>query len=153
MEAVSFTAMLATIMFVTSIFLVIFGNKPKENKKKNLPEVIIGWVMFAISIIMLITSFIVYLYLAGGITAAYLFIILSPLFIVAGFVALLILGISSVVEGFKRDKEGNRNTSIMVRGWSLLFLSIGMIAAIITTLTILFNDYSNSRGDTPVAFM
>ena len=66
---------------------------------------------------------------------------------------MLALGISSLVEGFKKDKDGKRNPSAMVRGWTLLFLSIAMVSVIITTLAILFNDYSNSRGDTPVAFM
>ena len=153
MEAVTFSAMLATVMFVTSIFLIAFGNKPKEKEKKSLPQIIVGWVMLAISIITLITCFIVYIYLAGGITGAFIFTILSPLFILAGFLVCLILGISSIVEGFKKDKDGKINGAVLTRGWVLLFLSIAMVATIITTLAILFNDYSNSRGDTPVAFM
>ena len=153
MEAVAFSATLAVIMFVTSIFLIAFGNKPKEKEKKSLPQIIVGWVMFAISIITLITCFIVYIYLAGGITGAFIFTILSPLFILAGFLVCLICGISSIVEGFKKDKDGKINGAVLTRGWVLLFLSVAMVATIITTLAILFNDYSNSRGDTPVAFM
>ena len=153
MEAVAFSAMLAVIMFVTSIFLIAFGNKPKEKEKKNMPQIIVGWVMLAISIVTLITCFIVYIYLSGGITGTFIFTILSPLFILAGFMVCLIYGISSIVEGFKRDKDGKINGSVLARGWVLLFLSIALVVTIITTLAILFNDYSNSRGDTPVAFM
>ena len=153
METVFFCAMLAVIMLITGIFLIIFGNKTKEDGKKDLVKIIIGWILFAVSILGLIVSFLVYIYLAGGITAAYLFIFLSPLFILAGFIVMLALGISSLVEGFRRNKEGKRDPSAMIRGWTLLFLSIAMVSVIITTLAILFNDYSNSRGDTPVAFM
>ena len=153
METVFFCAMLAVIMLITGIFLIIFGNKTKEDGKKDLVKIIIGWILFAVSILTLIVSFLVYIYLAGGITAAYLFIFLSPLFILAGFIIMLAIGISSLVEGFRRNKEGKRDPSAMIRGWALLFLSIAMVSVIITTLAILFNDYSNSRGDTPVAFM
>ena len=153
METVFFCAMLAVIMLITGVFLIIFGNKVKEDGKKNLAQIIIGWVTLAVAILILIVSFIVYLYLAGGISGAYLFIFISPLFILAGFIVMLALGISSLVEGFKKDKDGKRNPGAMVRGWTLLFLSIAMVSVIITTLAILFNDYSNSRGDTPVAFM
>ncbi|MBO4666680.1 MAG: hypothetical protein J5666_00935 [Bacilli bacterium] len=153
METVFFCAMLAVIMLITGIFLIIFGNKTKEDGKKDLVKIIIGWILFAVSILTLIVSFLVYIYLAGGITAAYLFIFLSPLFILAGFIIMLAIGISSLVEGFRRNKEGKRDPSAMIRGWTLLFLSIAMVSVIITTLAILFNDYSNSRGDTPVAFM
>ena len=153
METVFFCAMLAVIMLITGIFLIIFGNKTKEDGKKDLVKIIIGWILFAVSILTLIVSFLVYIYLAGGITAAYLFIFISPLFILAGFILMLAFGISSLVEGFRRNKEGKRDPSAMIRGWALLFLSIAMVSVIITTLAILFNDYSNSRGDTPVAFM
>ena len=153
METVFFCAMLAVIMLITGIFLIIFGNKTKEDGKKDLVKIIIGWILFAVSILGLIVSFLVYIYLAGGITAAYLFIFLSPLFILAGFIIMLAFGISSLVEGFRRNKDGKRDPSAMIRGWALLFLSIAMVSVIITTLAILFNDYSNSRGDTPVAFM
>ena len=153
METVFFCAMLAVIMLITGIFLIIFGNKTKEDGKKDLVKIIIGWILFAVSILTLIVSFLVYIYLAGGITAAYLFIFISPLFILAGFILMLAFGISSLVEGFRRNKEGKRDPSAMIRGWTLLFLSIAMVSVIITTLAILFNDYSNSRGDTPVAFM
>lgn len=153
METVFFCAMLAVIMLITGIFLIIFGNKTKEDGKKDLVKIIIGWILFAVSILTLIVSFLVYIYLAGGITAAYLFIFISPLFILAGFIITLAYGISSVVEGFRRNKEGKRDASALIRGWTLLFLSIAMVTVIITTLAILFNDYSNSRGDTPVAFM
>lgn len=154
METVFFCAMLAIIMLVAAIFFIVIGNKVvKEDGKKNLVQIIVGWVMLAVAILTLIVSFIVYLYLAGGITAAVIFVFLSPLFILAGFILMLAFGISSLVEGFRKDKEGKHNPSAMVRGWTLLFLSIAMVSVIITTLAILFNDCSNSRGDTPVAFM
>ena len=153
METVFFCALLAVIMLITGIFLIIFGNKVKEDGKKDLVKLIIGWILLAVSILALIASFIVYLYLAGGITAAYLFIFISPLFILAGFILMLAFGIASVIEGFRKNKDGKRDTSALIRGWTLLFLSIAMVSVIITTLAILFNDYSNSRGDTPVAFM
>ena len=81
METVFFCAMLAVIMLITGVFLIIFGNKVKEDGKKNLAQIIIGWVTLAVAILILIVSFIVYLYLAGGISGAYLFIFISPLFI------------------------------------------------------------------------
>ena len=118
METVFFCAMLAVIMLTTGVFLIIFGNKVKEDGKKNLTQIIIGWVTLAVSVLILIVSFIVYLYLAGGISGAYLFIFISPLFILAGFIVMLALGISSLVEGFKKDKDGRRNPSAMVRGWT-----------------------------------
>ena len=153
METVFFCAMLAVIMLITGIFLIIFGNKTKEDGKKDLVKIIIGWILFAVSILALIVSFLVYIYLAGGISAAYLFIFISPLFILGGFIFMLAFGISSVIEGFRRNKEGKRDPGALIKGWTLLFLSIAMVTVIITTLAILFNDYSNSRGDTPVAFM
>ena len=104
MEAVAFSAMLAVIMFVTSIFLIAFGNKSKEKEKKSLPQIIVGWVMLAISIITLITCFIVYIYLAGGITGAFIFTILSPLFILAGFLVVLSVVSPLSSKGLKKIK-------------------------------------------------
>lgn len=137
----------------TAIFMINFGGRKRESGKIDLPLVIIGWILLVLTVIGSITGLILYINDAGGYTGTVIFTIVSPIFIIFGFVIILNIGIASLVEGYQKDKDGKRNAKAIIRGWSMLTLSILTLAAIVITLTILFINHSNSRGDTPVTLM
>lgn len=155
MDVITFNliAIAAVFLVAFGIALIQIGKRIKTTDKKRLLMILIGWLLIVLPIIGLIIAFIVFINDSSGITGTYLFAFISPLFIFIGFAICLGIGISSLVEGYKKDQEGKTNTSAIIRGWSLLFLSIAVIAAVIITLAILFTNYSNSRSDTPVRFM
>ena len=146
--------LMAISLIVMGGVFVKLGNKKKEDGKvKDLSLIIIGWVLIGLTVVASIVGLIVYIDVHGGLGGTVLFTVISPIFIVFGSVICLAIGISSLVEGYKRNKEGNRNHSVIARGWTMLSLSVIIVVAVIVTLTVLFANHADARGDTPVAFM
>lgn len=145
--------LMSILLIGFSIFMINFGGKKGNNGKINMPVIIVGWVLLVLTVIASIVGLILYISESGGYFGTILFTIISPIFIIIGVVVILIIGISSLMEGYRKNQEGQRDKSTIIRGWSMLALSILTLTAIIVTLVILFINYSNSRGDTPVRFM
>ena len=136
-----------------SIFLIKYGSKKNDKGKINLPMSIVGWALLVLDIIGAIVGFIIYININGGYTGTIIFTIISPLFILIGFIIILNIGISSLVDGYRKNKEGNRGKASIVKGWALLALAILLITAVVVTLLILFHQHSMAKGDEPVRFM
>lgn len=146
-------ALLIFTLIGFSILMIVFGSKKKENGKINLAMAIVGWTLLVLTIIGSTVGFILYIDKAGGFTGTVIFTFVSPLFILCGFFIMLGIGISSIAEGYKRDKDNMLDKAAIVRGWFLLSLSILLVTSIVVTLVLLFNQHSMARGDQPVRFM
>lgn len=147
------TFVAGVIIIAIGILLINFGKKAPEKSKKSVAQSIVGWALVVLTIIGLTTGLILWINADGGITGTWIFAIISPLFIIAGMIICLSIGIASLIDGYRKDKNGNRDTSRIVQGWFLLILVVLLLTAIITTLAVLFNNYSMSRGDEPVRMM
>ena len=142
--------LLVVAAVVTTGSLFIYeGAKKNNDRKKKLVFSIVGWSLIVLTIVATIVGFIVLVDLSGGFFGTIIFTIISPLLIIGGFTSTLGIGISSLVSGYKKDENGNRNHNEIIRGWSMLFLSVAIVASIIITLAILFENHS----DTPIAAM
>ena len=146
-------ALLAIFLIVMGAIFVKLGSKKKENGKNDMALIIIGWVLIVLTVAASIAGFIIYIDIHGGFSGTVLFTLISPLFIFAGFVTCLGIGISALVGGYRRNEEGKRNNGMIVRGWSLLSLSLAIVTVTVITLVVLFSNHADARGDTPVAFM
>lgn len=146
----------AILLIIFGIFLIKIGKsltKKSENKNAYLGQIITGWSILATAITLYVLYFILYINAQGGISGTFVFTMIAPLFIFIGFVICIGIGASSLVEGYRKNNEGQRDKVAIIRGWFLLVLAIIVVVIVIVTLSILFNDYSNSRGDTPVRMM
>ena len=153
-NTVALTIFIAGVIIISvGILLINLGKRAPEKSKKGVAQSIVGWALVVLTIVGLTTGLILWINADGGITGTWIFAIVSPLFILTGMIICLSVGISSLIEGYTKDKNGNRDTSRIVQGWFLLILVILLLTAVITTLAILFNDYSMSRGDRPVGAM
>ena len=139
---------IAAVVTTGSLF-IYEGAKKNNDRKKKLVFSIVGWSLIVLTIVATIVGFIVLVDLSGGFFGTIIFTIISPLLIIGGFTSTLGIGISSLVSGYKKDGNGNRNHNEIIRGWSMLFLSVAIVASIIITLAILFENHS----DTPIAAM
>ena len=149
-----YTGLLLAVVFIAfGVLLIKFGNKEKENGKKNIAQLIAGWFFLVFAIVGFSFGFIVFINATGGIGGIYIYIFVSPFFIFAGFIACFSIAISSLVEGYHKNKEGKVDSGSIVRGWALLILSIAVIVVIIVTLAVLLNNYSSARGDKPIRMM
>ena len=102
-----YTGLLLAVVFIAfGVLLIKFGNKEKENGKKNIAQLIAGWFFLVFAIVGFSFGFIVFINATGGIGGIYIYIFVAPLFIFAGFVACFSIAISSLVEGYHKNKEG-----------------------------------------------
>ena len=145
--------LVAIVIIALGILLIKFGNKIRENGKKNLAQIIAGWVLLLIAIVASSFGFIILIREAGGISGIFIYLFIAPIFILGGFIACTSIGISSLVQGYQRDKEGKMDTGSIVRGWSLVILSIAVVVVIIVTLAVLLNNYSSAQGEKPITMM
>ena len=150
---VNLNFLIAAIALILGIVFINYGSNKKKKDKRLLPLVIIGWVMLIGSIIGSVVLLILYIGSTGGIVGTYLFIFLSPLFILGGFIACLIVGLNSLQSAYSKPKDDITRKQSIVRGWALLVLAILLIVAIAVTLSILLTNYSNYRNEHPVRFM
>ena len=58
---------------------------------------------------------------------------------------LLGFGSSSLVNGLRKNKEGQRNKDAIIRGSALLFLSIVVVATVIAAIMVLAHMESNKE--------
>ena len=143
--------LLSAFIVVTIGIVLLATNKhiKKTTGKGKLPLIIIGWTLIALTIIGTTIATLVLIDNTSGRFGLILFMILSPLFIMAGFITLLSSGIASLTEGCRKNKEGQRNKEAIVRGAFLLFLSVAVIATFIISLSVLMSTHSSE----PIAFM
>lgn len=155
MDSTTITSLfiLTAFIFCLGLSFIIFASSAKKTGKNLLALTIVGWTLFALSIVGSVTLFVLFINENGGEFGLYLFIFISPLFFLVGIIICLAIGISSLTDGYQKNKEGMRDHSKIVRGWALLTLSILVIAAIVITLTILLTQYANYHNEHPVRFM
>ena len=147
-----------TGFFVAIIFFImgiafIKGGSNKKKDKRLLPLVIVGWIFTIASIIGSIALLILLIGSSGGITGTTIFIFVSPIFIIGGFIAFICVGLSSLTAGYRKDKDDITRKQSIIKGWALLLLAILFMTVIIVTLSILLTNYSNYRNEHPVRFM
>ena len=121
--------------------LVRIGSKKKEKDQDGLTLIISGWVIIVLTVLGGIAGFIIYVDLSGGLFGTLLFAVIAPIFILGGCITVLGFGISSLVEGYRRNKEGKRDRNQIIKGWFMLALSIAIIMTVVVTLTVLFHNH------------
>lgn len=121
--------------------LVRIGSKKKEKDQDGLTLIISGWVIIVLTVLGGIAGFIIYVDLSGGLFGTLLFTIIAPIFILGGCITVLGFGISSLVEGYRRNKEGKRDRNQIIKGWFMLALSTAIIVTVVVTLTVLFHNH------------
>lgn len=142
----------AAMVFVVGITMLFINRfKKKQTGKSNLSLLIIGWILVAIALIGAVIATIVSIYSTSGTWGVFFLIGLGGIFIFAGLVVFLGIGISSLVEGCKKDRNGDRDKEAIVRGATLLFLAIAVLATVIITFAIMM--YIESNKEKPVRMM
>ncbi len=142
----------AAIVFVVGITMLFINRfKKKHAGKSILPLIIIGWILVAIALIGAVIATIVSIYSTSGTWGVMILIALGGIFIFAGLIIFLGIGISSLVEGCKKDRNGDRDKEAIVRGATLLFLAIAVLATVIIAFTIMM--YIESNKEKPVRMM
>lgn len=142
----------AAIVFVVGIAMLFINRfKKKHTGKSILSLLIIGWILVAIALIGAVIATIISIYSTSGTWGVMILIALGGIFIFAGLVVFLGIGISSLVEGCKKDRNGDRDKEAIVRGATLLFLAIAVLATVIITFTIMM--YIESNKEKPVRMM
>ena len=121
--------------------LVRIGSKKKEKDQDGLTLIISGWVIIVLTVLGGIAGFIIYVDLNGGLFGTLLFTIIAPIFILGGCITVLGFGISSLVEGYRRNKEGKRDRNQIIKGWFMLALSIAIIVTVVVTIAVLFHNH------------
>jgi hypothetical protein len=142
----------AAIVFVVGITMLFINRfKKKHTGKSILPLIIIGWILVAIALIGAVIATIISIYSTSGTWGVMILIALGGIFIFAGLVVFLGIGISSLVEGCKKDRNGDRDKEAIVRGATLLFLAIAVLTTVIITFAIMM--YIESNKEKPVRMM
>ena len=133
------------------VLLIINFSLKRRDGKSLLPLIIIGWTLLALAITELFVSTLLFVIGSSGTFGLFLVMALGGIFILTGVAVLLGTGISSLVEGCKKDEQGKRNKETIVRGAALLFLAIAVAVTIIVTIAVML--YIESNKEKPVRFM
>ena len=142
----------AAMVFVVGIAMLFINRfKKKHTGKSILSLLIIGWILVAVALIGAVIATIISIYSTSGTWGVMILIAVGGIFIFAGLVVFLGIGISSLVEGIKKDESGKRNKEAIVRGATLLFLAIAVLVTVIVTFTIMM--YIESNKEKPVRMM
>ena len=142
----------AAIAIVIGIALLIVNfSLKKKGGKSLLPLIIIGWSLLALAITELFVSTLFFVIGSSGTFGLFLVMALGGIFILTGVAVLLGTGISSLVEGCKKDENRKRNRESIVRGAAFLFLAIAVTVTIIVTTAVML--YIESNKEKPVRFM
>lgn len=142
----------AGIVFAIGIAMLLINRfKKKKTKKSILPLILIGWIFVAIALIGAIIATIISIYSTSGTFGIFLLVALGGIFVFAGLILFLGIGISSLVEGCQKDKDGNRNKEGIVRGATLLFLAVAIIVTIVVSFIVMMHIESNKEK--PVRMM
>lgn len=122
---------------------IIFINK---GRGKNVAMITIGWCIIG-TIATALTFGTGLLFYYWGTTVLTIVMIVSPLIIIAGLIVTVSLGITYLIKGYTRDKDGKINKRQITAGFVLLGINTLILAAIIT-LAIIFTS-----GLIPIALM
>ena len=119
-------------LFVFGFYYISKGNKLNSDGKKDLKQLLIGWIFMsaAISTVTFGYFYLVYKssYYAGAL------IMFVPFLVLVGLIVTLSIGIVDLINGYKRDENGRFNKKKIVSGW----IFIGVNLAIVSSLIILF---------------
>lgn len=141
----------AMVLMSFGIILLIANYSEKKYRKKSiLPLLIIGWSFIGLSVAGFAVAFIFYLSQTDS-TSIFITLVLGGIFILGGIIMLLGFGLSSLVNGLRKDKEGKRNKDAIIRGSALLFLSIVVVTTVIAAIMVLAHMESNKEK--PVRMM
>ena len=128
----------AILVFVAVVLFITNKINKKDKGKDNLVKVILGWSFVATAIIGIIVAFLLYVNESTGTFGILMILILCPLFVVAGFIAMLSCGIANLIEGNRKDENGQKNKALVVKGSFLTGMALAIVATIIVTFAILF---------------
>ncbi len=144
--------LIAAIVLAIGVALLSINRvKKKGTGKSNLPLLLIGWILIAIALIGAIIFTVISIYSTSGTWGVLLLIALGGIFIFAALIIFLGIGISSLVDGCKKDENGKRNKEAIVRGATLLFLAVAVLATVIITFAVMM--YVESNKEKPVRMM
>ena len=127
-------------MLVTGIILVKEGNKVREGSTRNVAFICAGWIILGI-LSLALTIGTVYLFSISSFMTIIL-VFSMPVIILISLIVTLSYGISCLVDGYSKNKEGHCNTSKIRTGWICLGINttiITLIIAAIGVLLFLFN--------------
>lgn len=142
----------AATFFIIGVGLLIVNRiKKKDTGKSDLPLILVGWSLIAIALIGAIIATIISTFETTGTTGVILLIALGGIFIVIGLILFLGLGVSSLLEGCRKDKNGMRSKEEIVRGATFLFLAVAVAITVIVTIAIMMHIESNKEK--PVRMM
>lgn len=133
----------AMVLMSFGIILLIANHSEKKYRKKSiLPLLITGWSFIGLAVAGFAVAFIFYLSQTDS-TSIFITLVLGGIFIIGGIIMLLGFGSSSLVNGLRKNKEGQRNKDAIIRGSALLFLSIVVVATVIAAIMVLAHMESN----------
>lgn len=143
----SFVLCLAFITAVLTIGIVFVyrGYKEDENGNRNLGFIRAGWIIIA-SLSLLITAGIVFLAVVTSWIVGFLFVVL-PFVVLIGLVITLAYGISNLITGYQRDKNGHFDIVKIKVGW----INIGVNLTVITAIFVLLMMFMT--GIIPIRLM
>ena len=142
----------AAIVFTIGIAMILINRfKKKYTGKSTLPLIIIGWILVAIALMGAIIATIISIYSTSGTFGVFLLMAIGGIIVFAGLILFLGIGISSLVEGCKKDENGKRDKEGIVRGATLLFLAIAIIVTVIVSFIVMLHIESNKEK--PVRMM
>ena len=152
-EQLFYLCLIIAAILVTVGIVLLTNNKmvKRSTGKSSLVKLIIGWSLIGLTIIGTIIAILLYIHETSGTLGIVVVMVLCPIGVCAGFVAMLSNGISLFNEGLNKDIEGKRNKEKIVGGSFLMFLSIAVVTTIIVSFVILLQMHSSA--DHPVAFM
>ena len=134
----------AAIVFMIGLALLIANKVKKKNTgKSNLPLILIGWILIAAALIGAVIATIISTFDTSGTIGVFLLIGIGGLFIFMGLIVFLGIGISSLVDGLRKDKNGNINKEGAVRGATLLVLAVAILITVVVTILIMLQIESN----------
>lgn len=152
-EQLFYLCLIIAAILVTVGIVLLTNNKmvKRSTGKSSLVKLIIGWSLIATAIIGFIVALLMYVHETSGTLGLLVIMILCPIGVCAGFVAMLSNGIATLTEGLNKNIDGKRNKEKIVGGSFLMFLSIAVVTTIIVSFVILLQMHSSA--DHPVAFM
>ena len=133
------------------VLLIINYSLKRRDGKSLLPLIIIGWSLVALAVAELFVSTMIFIFGSSGKFGLFLFMALGGVFILTGIILLLGMGISSLVEGCKKDEQGKGNKEAIIRGAALLFLAVAVAVTVVVASATLLHVESNKEK--PVRFM
>ena len=140
-------SLISLAFIVLGIILLIFGNNRKTDDYDKKQMIIGGWAVIIVSAIALVISLIIYANQSELGVASFLLTTAAPLTLPFGFAIAIALSITNLVKGYRVDANGKRNTTKIITGWALLILAVVIVLAVVISISVVFDQYSNSDAN------